>query len=97
MLAELLADEQVKSRRDLEAVFATFDAERRPRAQWLVESSRLIGDCYELRAEGIGNDFTKIEAEINKRNGIIANVNMEQMCVRARDELRKRLSGSLGR
>lgn len=93
MLAELLADEQVKSRHELEAVFATYDAERRSRAQWLVESSRWIGDCYELRAEGIGNDFTKIEAEIKKRNGIIADINIEEMCARAKDELRKRLSG----
>lgn len=92
MLAELLADEQVKTQHDLEAVFATFDAERRPRAQWLVESSRWIGDCYELRAKGVGNDFTKIKDEINERNGIISDVNIEQMCARAKDELRKRLS-----
>jgi salicylate hydroxylase len=97
MLAELLADEQVKSRHELEAVFATFDAERRSRAQWLVESSRWIGDCYELCAEGVGNDFTKIEAQINERNGIIANVNIEQMCARANDELRKRLLDPFGR
>ncbi|KAL6831524.1 FAD/NAD(P)-binding domain-containing protein [Trichoderma sp. SZMC 28015] len=97
MLAELLADEQVKSRHELEAVFATYDAERRSRAQWLVESSRWIGDCYELRAEGIGNDFTKIEAEIKERNGIIADINIEEMCARAKDELRKRLSGSCER
>lgn len=92
MLAELLADEQVKSQHELEAVFATYDAERRSRAQWLVESSRWIGDCYELRAKGIGNDFTKIEAQINERNGIIADVNIEEMCAKAKDELRKRLS-----
>ncbi|KAM0482036.1 hypothetical protein ACHAPX_003370 [Trichoderma viride] len=96
MLAELLADEQVKTQHDLEVVFATYDAERRSRAQWLVESSRWVGDCYELRAEGVGNDFTKIEDQINERNGIIANVNIEEMCAKAKDELRRRLHKPLG-
>lgn len=96
MLAELLADEQVKTQHDLEAVFATYDAERRARAQWLVESSRWVGDCYELRAEGVGNDFTKIEDQIIERNGIIADVNIEEMCAKAKDELRRRLSKPLG-
>lgn len=95
MLAELLADEQVKTQHELEAVFATYDAERRSRAQWLVESSRWVGDCYELRAEGVGNDFTKIQDQINERNGIIANVNIEEMCAKAKDELRRRLSKPL--
>ena len=91
-MAELLADEQVRTQHDLEAVFATFDAQRRTRGQWLVQSSRRIGDCYEWRAEGIGKDFAKIEAEINERNGIIANVDMRKMCEEAREDLRTRLT-----
>ncbi|KAH8587905.1 hypothetical protein B0O99DRAFT_747236 [Bisporella sp. PMI_857] len=94
ILAELLADERVKTRNQLEAVFATFDAERRSRTQWLVESSRWIGDCYEWRAEGIGRDFSKIENEINKRNAVIANIDMEEMCAQAKEELGKRLAGN---
>lgn len=93
-MAELLADPRVTSQKDLEAVFATFDAERRPRGHWLVQSSRWIGDCYEWRAEGIGRDFGKIEEEINRRNGIIANIDMEEMCEHAREELGKRLGST---
>lgn len=91
-MAELLADKRVSSQAELEAVFATFDSERRSRGHWLVQSSRWIGDCYEWRAEGIGRDFKKIEDEINRRNDIIANVNMNEMCEHAIQELGKRLA-----
>ena len=91
VLAELLADDRVRSGEDLEAVFAAFDASRRERCQWLVQSSRRIGDCYEWRAEGVGRDFGKIEAEINERNGIIANVDLMDVCVQAREELARKL------
>jgi len=92
VMAELLADEHVRTQHDLEAVFAMFDEQRRSRGQWLVQSSRWIGDCYEWRAKGIGNDLKKIEAEINERNGIIANIDMQKLCDKAKEDLRKRLS-----
>jgi salicylate hydroxylase len=90
-MAELLAEELLQSSKDLEAVFAAFDTSRKKRGQWLVQSSRRIGDCYEWRAEGVGNDFKKIEAEINERNGIIANVDLTEMCAQAREELGRKL------
>lgn len=93
-MAELLADEQIRTPRNLDAVFATFDARRRSRGQWLVQSSRWIGDCYEWRAKGVERDFKKIEAEINERNGTIANYDMQKMCGEAREDLRGRLSNS---
>ena len=92
VLAELLADQAVRSMHDLEAVFATFDGQRRERGQWLVNSSRRVGDCYEWRAAGIGRDFEKIEAEINERNGIIANVDVRGLCETAKEQLGKRLA-----
>ncbi|KAK4945730.1 hypothetical protein LTR10_015078 [Elasticomyces elasticus] len=91
VLAELLADERVGEPQDLEAVFETFNAERKDRGQWLVQSSRYIGDCYEWRAKDVGSDFAKIEEQINRRNGIIANVDVMKMCEKARQELGKRL------
>ncbi|KAI1623077.1 salicylate hydroxylase [Exophiala viscosa] len=94
VLAELLADERVQKPQDLEAVFATFNAERKERGQWLVQSSRYMGDCYEWRAEGIGRDFAKIEAEIKERGAIISEVDVPKMCEKAKEELGKRLSKS---
>ncbi|KAL4895143.1 FAD/NAD(P)-binding domain-containing protein [Aspergillus ambiguus] len=91
VLAALLADPRVHSHADLEAVLATFDACRRERGQWLVQSSRFIGDAYEWRAPGVGPDFAKIEAAINHRNGIIANVDVFRMCEEATAELGRRL------
>jgi salicylate hydroxylase len=96
VMAELLADDNVRSQGDLDTVFATFDAQRRARGQWLVQSSRRIGDCYEWRAKGIERDFKKIEAEINERNGIIANIDFRKMCEEAKEDLRGRLSSSNG-
>jgi salicylate hydroxylase len=92
VLAELLADERVQTPRDLEIALAAFDASRRERSQWLVQSSRFIGDCYEWRADGVGDDFEKIQSEINTRNGIIANIDMKEMCEKAKDDLKTRLS-----
>lgn len=91
MLAELLADERVRSGRSLEAALATFDSQRRERGRFLVRSSRFIGDCYEWQAEGVGNDFVKIEAEINRRNSVIADIDMAKMCEEAKAELGQRL------
>lgn len=94
MLATLLADDRVQSHKDLEAALAVYDESRRERSQWLVQSSRRIGDCYEWRAEGVGRDFAKIEEEINTRNGMIANVDVDGMCEEARGELGRRLNRS---
>lgn len=91
-MAELLADERVQSHSDLEAALAAFDAIRKERGQWLVQSSRFIGDCYEWRADGVGDDFRKIEAEINRRNGIINNIDIGEMTQQAKEDLGKKLS-----
>lgn len=94
VLAELLADERVTSRDALEAVFSTFDSQRRERGRFLVETSRFIGECYEWQADGVGTDFKRIEEEINKRNGMIANIDVVKMCEEARYELGERLGAT---
>lgn len=87
VLATLLADPRVRSHSDLEDVLAVFDASRRERTQWLVQSSRFIGDCYEWRADGVGRDFGKIEEAINYRNGIITDADVAGMCREAKESL----------
>ncbi|KAJ5718832.1 uncharacterized protein N7483_009914 [Penicillium malachiteum] len=94
VLAALLESDQVQTPKDLEDVLTTFDLCRRERTQWLVQSSRFVGDCYEWRAEGVGRDFKKIEEEINRRNDIISNVDIDVMCENARQQLAQRLSSS---
>lgn len=94
VLATMLADERVKSATDIEAVFTAFDACRRERGQWLVQSSRFIGDAYEWRAEGVGDDIKKIENEINRRNAIIGDVDIDKLCDDALVDLGKALKQS---
>lgn len=92
-MAELLADEAVKSISDVQAVFSTFNQVRKERGQWLVQSSARIGNVYEWRADGVERDFGKMEREINERNDIIGgdDVDVGEMCRRAREALRQRL------
>ncbi|KAK5087576.1 hypothetical protein LTR70_006930 [Exophiala xenobiotica] len=89
VMAELLADDQVRNAADIEAAFTAFDINRRERCQWLVRSSRFVGDAYEWRAPGVDDDFEKIESEINRRNGIIGNFDVEKGCKDAVQELAK--------
>ncbi|CAK3816224.1 Salicylate hydroxylase [Lecanosticta acicola] len=81
------------TRADLPAAFQTFNDLRRDRGNWLVQTSRHIGDCYEWMADGVGDDFARIEAEINTRNGMIADVSVEGMCERAKEVLAARVQG----
>jgi salicylate hydroxylase len=58
-----------------------------------VQSSRWIGDCYEWQAQGIGRDLKKIEKEIEERNGIIADFDIEGSIANARRDLQIALGG----
>lgn len=92
VLAEILADERVKTATDLDAAFSAFNDARKERGQWLVNASRRAGDLYEWRAEGVGRDYKKIEEEINWSNAVIGEADVKTMCARARESLGKRLS-----
>lgn len=87
VMAALLSDGRVRTAADIEAAFEAFDANRRERCQWLVESSRFIGDAYEWRAPGLEDNFEKIEEEINRRNGIIGDFDIEKGCQAALQQL----------
>lgn len=91
VLAEMLADKLVVSPEMLATVFSTFDAQRKERGRFLVESSRFIGDCYEWQVDSVGSDLKAIEAEIRWRNDRIANVDLVEMCKIARAELSRRI------
>jgi salicylate hydroxylase len=96
-MAELLADDAVKSVSDVQAVFSIFNDVRKERGQWLVQSSARIGNVYEWRADGVEQDFGKMEQEINERNNTIGggDVDVSEMCEKARATLRQKLSARL--
>ena len=87
VLAELLADENVFSYQDVETAFKIYDAVRKPRGEFLVQTSRFMGDAYERRNEATGDDLEKIKYELVARNSIIHNLDVEKMCRDARAEL----------
>ncbi|KAL5343596.1 hypothetical protein BJX70DRAFT_115464 [Aspergillus crustosus] len=97
VLATLLAVPRVQTHADLATALGVFDESRRERTQWLVESSRFIGDCYEWRAQGVGRDFGKIEEAINKRNAVITEGDVGGMCREAEGLLIKRLGSQGGK
>ncbi|KAG5932462.1 hypothetical protein E4U59_007475 [Claviceps monticola] len=90
VLAQLFANDEILGRRAVQVALAVYDACRRERASWLVQSSRHIGNTYEWIAEGIENDFTRIQKEITHRNGVIANADIMAMCDEAKNEFCKR-------
>lgn len=86
-MAEMLADPSLQSIADLEHAFAAFSNLRQKRGQFLVQSSRRMGDIYEWRAEGVGRDFGKAAAEIRERCAAIGDVSVREMCDEAKSAL----------
>jgi salicylate hydroxylase len=87
VLAELLADEKVDSYQGVEAAFEIYDAFRRPRGEFLVQTSRFMGEAYERRNKTTGDDLDKVRNELMGRNSMIHDVDVEQVCRNARAQL----------
>jgi salicylate hydroxylase len=92
VLATLLAD-PAANRANLPAVLEAYDAARRERGHWLVESSRHLGRMYDWQ-ESMGSDMAAIHADLEARYKIIYADGAEAMCEAARGELRKHLAAS---
>lgn len=92
VLAELLASPGADTPAGLQAVFRVFDERRRGRTQWLVESSRRVGDLFEWRADGVGSVVKKIERELNERHQVIWQGDIGKMIREAKSELQHTLS-----
>lgn len=92
VLASILDDSYVKTSNDLQSAFAAYDACRRERDQWLVQSSKRAGNVYEWRVPDIGRDFKKIEEDVRNRQALVWDYDIEGAITRARDDMRSRLS-----
>lgn len=75
----------------IEAAFQTFSLERKVRTQWLVEHSRRQGDLYEGNIPEVGRDFGKMEREIVASIFYIERMDVNELCERAKADLRQRL------
>lgn len=76
----------------LDKVFAAYDASRRERTQWQVQSSRRAGNLAEYLTKDVGKDFGKMESELNERFNHIWNFDIEDSIREATKDLRRRLS-----
>jgi salicylate hydroxylase len=92
VLSTLLADESLRGPEDLEAVFLAYDESRRPRTQWLVQSSRRAADLYEWRDPKKGKDYDGILREINERQAYIWNLDLQLELDSARRSLTRQLA-----
>lgn len=73
-------------------VFATYDAHRRERTQWLVSSSRRAGDLVEWLTADVGPDASRIARELNERLGHVWNFDLADALREATKDLHRRLS-----
>ena len=90
IMAELLAESfslQDNGIKGIETAFQVFSDVRKPRANWLVQSSRRSGGLYELRAEGVGDDIEKIRKECAERDARIWDADIDLMVAEAKQAL----------
>ncbi|KAL1874888.1 hypothetical protein Daus18300_003429 [Diaporthe australafricana] len=92
VLAALLANTEVKGTKKLETVFAVYDAHRRERTQWHVQSSRRAGNLVEYLTKDVGTDIGKIEKELKERLSHIWNFDIQDSIREATKDLLRRLS-----
>lgn len=76
----------------VEAAFAAFDASRRERTQWLVQSSRYATNLYDFRDPAAGSDGHKIWQELVPRYRKIWDGDITRFVSDARADLQTRLS-----
>jgi salicylate hydroxylase len=76
---------------DFESVFAAFDASRRERDQWLVQSSRRAADLYEWRLPNTGKDhFEAMRKDIEARQAVCWGIDLDKAIQEAKEDLKRR-------
>lgn len=75
----------------LEAAFSAFDRARRERTQWLVSSSRLIGNVFEFRHPPCNDNPCKMEKELKWRHRKVWDADVRSMMEVANSDLKTHL------
>ncbi|RDW57707.1 hypothetical protein BP5796_12508 [Coleophoma crateriformis] len=73
------------------AALQAYSTVRLERSQWLVSSSRDMGEIYQWRYSATGSDPMKIKAEIETRSRKIWDYDVDQMLAEAEGECERRL------
>ncbi|WDK21670.1 hypothetical protein CGRA01v4_12960 [Colletotrichum graminicola] len=93
VMASLLAVDRVRGGPDIEAAFATFNANRRERGEWLIRNSRRAGELDQLQSEH-KKDFRKLESELKSITTKAWGFDVEMNIREAVEDLNKRLSAA---
>lgn len=78
--------------RHITAALKAYSSVRKPRTQWLMNSSREIGDMYQFRYAPAGRDGAKFKAEFEKRTKVLWDFDVDEMVVKAEKEYEKTLA-----
>lgn len=90
VLGKALADTKLDKNVAVAAALQTYSAVRLERSQWLVSSSRDMGDIYQWRYR-TGSDAEKIEAEMEGRSKKIWDYSVEGMVAEAEQECERQI------
>jgi salicylate hydroxylase len=86
-----LRESQTTSRSDILSIaLATYNTIRLERSQWLVESSRILGELYDWQYEPVGSDRNKCSEEVYWRSHKIWDYDIDEMLQQTTEEYRKR-------
>ncbi|KAL2813219.1 salicylate 1-monooxygenase sala [Aspergillus cavernicola] len=77
----------------LRAAFATYSAVRQPRAQWMAESSRFLGDMLVGRNSVTGRDWEKCSRELYTRSHRIWDFDEQKMLLQLAEEYERVVTG----
>ena len=75
----------------LRAALDTYNTVRLERAQWLVESSRFVGEIYEWQDPRIGRDAEKCGREIDSRSHKIWDYDVDKMMAETAELYKRKL------
>lgn len=74
----------IRDQTELEKAFRAFNAVRRPRTQTVVEYSMLSGFAYEFMKDDVGDDFSRLQADISARFEWLWHEDLEAQLLKAR-------------
>ncbi|GME66424.1 MFS general substrate transporter [Neofusicoccum parvum] len=87
---------QTNKTASLRAALEVYNDVRYERSQWLVDSSRTIGEVYEWQNPHCGRDYKKIAHEIESRSHKIWHYDTDAMAGDALDQFEKKMDVHLG-
>ncbi|PVH94010.1 FAD/NAD(P)-binding domain-containing protein, partial [Periconia macrospinosa] len=88
----LYSRDEAEKVQPVSAALQAYSQVRLQRSQWLVSSSRNMGEIYQWRYPDSGNDSLKIKSEIENRSRKIWDYSVDDMMAEASRECERRLS-----